>query len=854
MSAFLPIKWLDKVNSPALLALLQQYGEEHYLSAEEINQLRDGVNELFQTITNQSPNNSNFAKDLVISETYQKSAYEWNVVPGDNVEEGIGKLAHALDLLLLKNEGFLNVFVKSNGIAVNAQIEVRKSEDNTLVFTGNTSSGTLSQEFPIGKYDVTIIAPGYDLVSSTIVDGSLLDNVLQGNTYKNVDINAFDTNVTFNIKPTYAPTITSFDINEGAASTSNSSLRLNIGTVGIVSEISISRLESLLGTTWLPYTGGIYDYNFPYVDNIELILFIKTRNITGESNIMTASITMVNGLMRSDSAKTYNSIADCIDDILEEYPLGLTQDVTITATDEVVNVNTGSLTGMIRYIEHWNAGSNYYLHIKGQGNFTIDCKTGGAFRMLKADNILFSGIHFINVCNYHEYSKPEVLSALYIQSCNNIAIDNCTFDGVYPKNPALEHGRYGIVAIDCNSVNISECSFSKFGLRALDIQYVTVFSLLKTTISNCTITRDRIGQPAIIELKEVDLFKVEDCILDGTGADTVVSGLNVRRAYFTRTKLINCPGEIVSLFNTKRSEILSFKNCVMKNNLYAVFYPWTKQNIEIDNIEVVDVINCNVKLTAVNGNNMYAKFIRANQRIGTLNSFNNVFEFSMVGFTNNIADARLFETVLLDVFNSDYNIYKDYSTNLDSISNTILNATSTDSIVKLPRSNSLSKMRVAPYLQDLNSKVVSISDALYTNDDESLPLSVITTAGINTSKLPKLDIKRFVKIGNGNPGAYYANGIIGVNQVDIEYVGIYTPTNSNFQETDLNYIVNSGALSLLSIDKYDDNGLYKWLFTSAGNPDIVAIGHDISAALYSNNDANSKYVSDRPYSLTIEKI
>lgn len=798
------------------------------------------------------------AKTILISEDYAKSDYEWNVVPGDNLEEGIGKLAHALDLLLLKNEGFLNVFVKSNGIAVNAQIEVRKSEDSSLVFNGSTVSGELIQEFPVGKYDVTLIAAGYDLVSSTIVDGSLLDNVLQGNTYKNVDINAFDTNVTFNIKPTYAPTITSFDINEGAASTSNSSLRLNIGTVGIVSEISISRLEPLLGTTWLPYTGGVYDYNFPYVDNIELILFIKTRNITGESNIMTASITMVNGLMRSDSAKTYNSIADCIDDILEEYPTGLTQDVTITATDEVVNVNTGSLTGMIRYIEHWNMGSLYYLHIKGQGNFTIDCKTGGAFRMLKADNILFSGIHFINVCNYHEYSKPEVLSALYIQSCNNIAIDNCTFDGVYPKNPTLEHGRYGIVAISCNSVNISECSFSKFGLRALDIQYVTVFSLLKTTISNCTITRDRIGQPAIIELKEVSMLKIEDCTLDGTGADTVVSGLNVRRAYFTRTKLINCPGEIVSLFNTKRSEILSFKNCVMKNNLYAVFYPWTKQNIEIDNIEVVEVINCNVKLTAVNGNNMYAKFIRANQRIGTLNSFNNVFEFSMEGFTNNIADAGLFETVLLDVFNSNYNIYKDFSSTVNGtanvMSNNILNTTGTDSIVKLPRSNSLAKLRAAPYLQDLDSILVSLSDALYTNEDESLPLPVISGAGIDPFKLSKLDIKRFVKVGNGNPGAYYFNGVAGVAQPDIEYLGIYTPTNTSFQETDLAYIVNSAATSLLSVDKYDDFGIYKWLFTSVGNPDIVAIGHDISVALFSNNDVNGKYVSDRPYALEIEKI
>jgi hypothetical protein len=45
----LPINWEDKKNSPALLAYLQQFGEKSYLSAEEINQLRDAINELGQS-------------------------------------------------------------------------------------------------------------------------------------------------------------------------------------------------------------------------------------------------------------------------------------------------------------------------------------------------------------------------------------------------------------------------------------------------------------------------------------------------------------------------------------------------------------------------------------------------------------------------------------------------------------------------------------------------------------------------------------------------------------------------------------------------------------------------------------
>ena len=51
MSDNLPILWENKVNNPELLAFLEQYGSAEYLTAEEINQLRDAVNELFYKVT-----------------------------------------------------------------------------------------------------------------------------------------------------------------------------------------------------------------------------------------------------------------------------------------------------------------------------------------------------------------------------------------------------------------------------------------------------------------------------------------------------------------------------------------------------------------------------------------------------------------------------------------------------------------------------------------------------------------------------------------------------------------------------------------------------------------------------------
>jgi len=51
MSNNLPLEWNDKVNNPELLAFLAQYGSTEYLTAGEINQIRDAINEVFSEAT-----------------------------------------------------------------------------------------------------------------------------------------------------------------------------------------------------------------------------------------------------------------------------------------------------------------------------------------------------------------------------------------------------------------------------------------------------------------------------------------------------------------------------------------------------------------------------------------------------------------------------------------------------------------------------------------------------------------------------------------------------------------------------------------------------------------------------------
>lgn len=73
MSIQFPISWEDKTNSPQLLAFFQQFGHKSYLSAEEINLIRDALNYLHSN-NNSSGNNQNLDQVLETGGVSEKPA------------------------------------------------------------------------------------------------------------------------------------------------------------------------------------------------------------------------------------------------------------------------------------------------------------------------------------------------------------------------------------------------------------------------------------------------------------------------------------------------------------------------------------------------------------------------------------------------------------------------------------------------------------------------------------------------------------------------------------------------------------------------------------------------------------
>lgn len=786
-------------------------------------------------------------KEFTLSDTYAIGTLGWQLTPGDNLENAFGKVEYALDKLLVRDDGHIIVIILDNGIRKDGSIIITDSE-GLVVYNGNTLDGTLSTDLEYGKYTIEIVMVGYDILkTSVIVDNYDADNDIVNNTAINVDVAGFDSTITFEVEPSIIPELTSFTINDGALTSSSSNLRLNLASLGIIDYIMVSQDPSFSNTTWINCTDvSNYAYTFNYISEITLELFVKVKNSKGESNVISSSINMINGITRSDSTDTYNDILTALDSVIESYPSGLTEDVELNVVSEVYNT---SIYKFLSEISNFNTNTIYTLTINGNNLLTINCVTNGGFRLDYCDNIIFNGINFVNVASMKDLKPPEQTPAFFINRCNNIIVNNCSINGDWLTDSSYK-GWYAVIVKNNNNFTISNTIIEGFGLTVITVKDTNSVTFKNITIQDCPIDRGKISQPSLVELSNIENFVVQDSIIDGLGMDTCFSGNNIMYATFERTKLFNCPGEIISFTNTTPSSLFALRNCLIYNNLTAPYYSWTKQQIVLGTIDVVEVTNNTVQITPVNGNNLYAVFIRdTSGKIGTLNSYNNIFDIDCSVFELNNGQARVFDLLSLDVLNSDYNIYRDYSTDLDEISNLMMIISDETSPVYIARINSLSMLRSLG--ADLNSTVIDVSTPLFINNDFTQLDQTIIDIPINYDKAPLYDIDKMLANTISNLGCKYNGAILGTPTNVIKYIGNDIVSNVIFTQDDTNYSTYSKSLLLLSIDKYDDDNVYKWKFENSNGDIYIYYGNNIGVYLPSFLTEDNLYESDAIYSIEI---
>jgi hypothetical protein len=815
--------------------------------------------EVFKDSVGSSPTTQ--AQQIFLSNNFTPYPNSLAVLSGDDVETAIRKLVYQISLLQPPvASGNLTIISEDLGVRISGNISLNK--DGLELFNGPSVNGVISfTAIAAGKYDIIFTNPEYDVspLLTTVVDNDNSDNSVVQSTVFNVDVGEIDSVVTFELETSIVnPIINRFLINEGEATTSNPNLRLSLYITGPVTEISITRTLGA-ADNWVPYTAGVIPYygvipyEYAYISSIKATLFVKVRNPQGESEKVSDDIFLVNGIRRTDNSLSYNQLKEAIDDVVADYPNGLTRHVEILVVSEVINTISGD---WIAELINFNQNSQFYLKINGNNLLTLDCDTVGGFRLDFTDNIVFHKIAFINVSSYQNHAVPEQMCALFANTCNNIVLDRCSIDGRYLDDLSIT-GRFAIVVKDCNNFTISNSTIEYFKATGIDVSNTNSFFFLKSTIKNCESVQGIISQPSLMQLSNIDYFKVQDSVIDALGMDTGISGINVTRTHINRCELKNSKGEILSFQNTRECLLLSIKNCLIIDNLLSPLYPWTKQQIEINYVETLEMINNTTEIKAISGTGFYSKVVRALSGIGTCRFYNNIVDYNMPGMANNLAESAILQTKTIAVLEWDYNLYRD---NLDvngDMINMILQITETNSPVYLPSPgrgiDQLANMQLLG--ADNNSTIIPTTETLLTSASytDIVPQLLLDTPAL-PSEAPLYDFNKFTADTIANIGCQYLNGEVGVDVTDIEYFGTTITDGTEFEETDVEHILYSGSGSILEIDIYNDDGIYLWTFSTPGDIDIIKIGSGILAILYSELDVNDLYVEDNLYSLTIEKI
>ena len=772
-----------------------------------------------------------------------------------DVTYGTRTVKEVLDLLLAVNEGLIDITVQDGSYFVpNIQIDFRNESTGAVVSSVTNANGKIIRTLPSGKYRVTVNRGKYDIINIGFSDNDASDNsaYVSGSSIHHVDIGAYTATVDILLRPSSGALLNSFKINNDAAFASNPDLELTIATDSIVNEYMVGKDAAFTGSGWQPWpTTGLPTYYFDFQSDIILTLYVKIRNNTGESQVLSDSITLKSAVLRSDNNKTYRTLKLAMEDLLADYGDNLTQNVTISVEAPLDLVGTSTYYEVLEF----NQNSEYFLTIDGKSNLTYDCHSVGGLKFTKCSNLIIKGIHFVNVANMVDASAPEQCAAIFIQGepdnwCKNIIIKDLTITGYHdPLNPS---GQYGLVLRSCDIVTISGVEMVNIQAIGCKVADTKITSIINCNFHNMAIyDRGIISQPCLIEVSRTEFLYIEDSIIDGLDSDTLVIATNVGSLVSKRNTFINAGSEAFRFSSTSVLNLLEFENTIIAKCLSNPYYSWTKQFVTFGEVKKLVLRNNTFHITPVDGNSFYTKLFNG-AMARKIEYYNNIFliDFQTPEFTNNNGQAVIFQIASIDAMVGDYNIYSDYTEDGLVISNMFVNTEDPDSTIYLNRCKNIGFVRMKGC--DLNSTILDITNPIFS--DSNYKTLVSTVAAINGDGInsPKWDRARRQISENSNPiGAYYKNS------VPIEL-------------TEESYFAYSYGMEELqagtpfSASTYDNlyfigvhptiGSIYKWQCNSP-TTNVIAYGSSVAVQLIAELDPNtSAYIAPEVYTLVIEKI
>lgn len=765
-----------------------------------------------------------------------------------------------LDQILQVTSGLIDINIRDGNYPVHAECRLTNATTGQQIGLSTDQTGKISAMVPVGKYSITVIAPAYNVVGMVIIrDNDTTDNsIIAGATIDNVDIGFFDTVVEIFAEPVELPTLNAMQINNGAATASDKTLNISLDVAGVANEYCISTNSTFTGAEWRSLTSKNFQFVFEYLTNITLTLYVKVRNTLGESDVLSATIEMRNGIYRSDSSKSYNSISDCIKDIKSDYGENLTQDVTVTVESSVINHTdtTYALT-----IEHFNENSPYYLTIDGNNNLDHHCNTAGGWKFRFVSNLIIKKVRFHDVSNLFNISTPEQMAALFIEGegdapISNIILEDIYIDGLHISNDY--RGTYGIVVKNIQNLTFNRVEMINIGAIGFVGSNLTAVTFTNCNIHDMTVRRGVTSQPCIVGFNKIEVLLIEDTTFDGAGMDTIFILVSVDRIISRRSRFINAMSEAFRTSGTQLAHLFEFDACYIDNCLNYAYYPWTKYIITFSNVDRLVLKNNTFVLTPVNGSSYYTKLF-AGGKVNIIESHNNIFDMDFGIFNNNSGEAVIYSIGNIVTLQSDYNVYHDYSADNDKLANMLALTGKDTSYLQLYRTYKLSAFQALG--QDLHSTIIQHTQKLHVGNDKTI-LDPIVSANIviDRNYLPKYDIAHNTLSDfttGGNVGCGYIDAIVPSDVVTVECDGIDLYDDKHFLLSNGTEEIYSNTDVILIPETGSKGDIYRFDIYKSGDaiPVLTKCGVAMLINLLSQVDPNTgQYAGDQSYDIEINKL
>lgn len=578
-------------------------------------------------------------------------------------------------------------------------------------------------------------------------------------------------------------------------------------------------------------------------------------------------------LIRSDlSSVTYSSIGECLNSVKEDYPNGLTQDITITClkkATEIRNSQYNSKYGIwVSELSDWNQKSIYTLTIDGNDVYTLNCKWLGGLVFNSVDNIIFKNLSIKNYYNQLGQSAPEELAAIMFRKsnfgddCRNIILYNCKFDGYCVNSAGNRVYAWAGVRLK-STVNciVRKCTFKDAGSVVLMMSGCSSVEITGNTIQgdyHTDSSTSLISHPVIISATGNNgIIKIADNDLNGASMreySVSLSGFN--QIEIDRNTIKNGAGQF---FNIGTADTISIDDNVIHDNITNGLYSYSRRIFGCGNVGKIGFRNNTVYM---NGKFSYSQEVLSANNVSDLINCNNVILnplgrcyvlFKLGGITGSyISYNNLYASSFYN--NNPQNRWSNFKP-LECTNNSpddgYLNMSFTE------QNRLLSAFQAAGYETGswALSETAVVLNIQNGGTDYKLIENLADTYQAYIPALPEFDFEYKKHSGNNATiGAYNLQGIEWDESTDDStgYEGVNTVDQATFTDAEV-YQIPTDDIIVLRLNSKNRNTLLKTTLTPETGEQIVSFGQVASLAL-SCVSQNGMYVSDNSYDVEIEQL